>query len=110
MKIIVSRTSCPPGPPCKGAVKETLECWDRRTKAAKDLPGGKEEFLSYGRRHELGEHSCRRLVEQEVWTVEADILEFVEKYGQCVVTPPYTAHNRMEPPLWQVEVYDYWRE
>lgn len=70
-----------------------------------------KRFYEVGRNHRVeGEH-CYREVETVYWVVEYDILDFIKKYGQCVVS-----YVKSEDPVgggpdyWLVEIYDDWRE
>lgn len=110
MRFIVSRTSVRDGRPCDGAVLETLEIVDKRVAPAHRLPGGEAKFLEYGRDHKLLKTKCSRVVDWEVWTIDADIIAFVEEHGECVVTPPGCGWLRTVEPLWKVEIYDGYRE
>lgn len=112
MKFVVSRTSMYGGDesPCEGAVLERLERVDNRVKPAREIPGGEAGFLSAGRAHKLLEATCSRLMPTQEWVVDGDILEFIAKHGQCVVSPPGCDWQQWEPPLWSVEIYDCHRE
>jgi hypothetical protein len=44
------------------------------------------------------------------WVVDCDLLEFIAKYGQCVVSPAGDVEGDDKGGMWTVEIYDGWRE
>lgn len=95
--------------PCKEAEQKVLKSWDRRTSSVDRLPGGKASFESEGTHHGYTGTSCTRLVTRSAFVCRGSILDFIKKYGRCVVHPPGT-RIEWDPPRWEVEIYDHWRE
>jgi len=96
--------------PCEGAVLETVAALDKRTAPAHKLPGGEALFLAKGHDHKLLKTTCSRLIDTDVWVFDGDILAFIEQHGQCIVSPPSGGWTRLVPPVWEVEIYDDYRE
>lgn len=109
MRYIVSRTSFVEGPPVDGACKVSRTRVDRRsTDDPSKIPayGGQSAWwFEKGSNHRIENgRICRDLGTEEVWVVDIDdVLEFVKKHGQCVISIDFDGWP-------EIEVYDDYRE
>jgi hypothetical protein len=105
---IVKRTSDWGGSnkPCEGAIRAEVKITDaRRYKYPSEFPGGEEQWFGRGENHRIENGGiCRDIGWGEEWVIQVgNVLEFVDKHGECVVS-----RDRNGWPT--IEIYDGYRE
>ena len=115
MKMIVSRTTefDDDVSPCDEAVKGDYVRIDERTTddpaKIRARNGESDWWYEDGGNHRVEDGHIMRDFDDTCWFVEIpdlqSLIEFVSKYGECVIGPAFRNRNRTE-----IEIYDGYRE
>lgn len=114
MKCIVTRTSCrgDDQKPCEEAVKEILTAVDERIidDPMKNKLIGERWYTEEGYfNHRVENGHIKRDYKKSAYTIELESLEdlqnFVDKYGDVIIE-----RSTCKEILFEIEIYDYWRE
>lgn len=109
MKYIIRRSSEWFDKPIENAHSEEVHFFDRRIKDIENKPKIWKQYAEYNHDIHLDKDGCwcgTNNNPSDVWVADVeDLHKFCEEYGTIILTKPDNAEG-----LWQIEIYDAYRE